>query len=67
MASIDGVSSKDISTYEVTLALVGPKRVRLVSAGMSPQDGIFVDIVGICSAPAGMVLGKPQGIKVLMR
>ena len=66
MTPIDGISSVDIGAYEIPLTLICFKGVCLMRTGMGPQDSILVDVVGICSAPAGMVLGKPQGIKILM-
>jgi hypothetical protein len=66
MTPIDGISSVDIGTYEIPLTLIRPKGVCLMRTSMGPQDSIFVDVVGICSAPAGVVLWKPQGIKILM-
>jgi hypothetical protein len=67
MTPIDGISSVDIGTYEIPLTLIRPKGVCLMRTGMGPQDSIFVNVIGICSAPAGMVLGKTKGIKILMR
>jgi hypothetical protein len=66
MTPVDGIPSVDIGTYEIPLALIRSKGVCLMSTSMGPQQSIFVDVVGICSAPAGMGLGKPQRIKILM-
>ena len=65
MAPINCISPVHICTDGVSLTLVVAKYVCLMSACMSPQYGVFIQIIGIGTASTGMVFRKAQGVKVL--
>ena len=65
MASINCISPVHICTDGVSLTLVVAEYFCLMSAGMSPQYGVFIQIIGIATASARMVLREAQGVKVL--
>jgi hypothetical protein len=66
MASVNGISAVDICADEIAFALVCSKDVGLVGAGVCPQNGILVDIIGVCLASPWVMRWKAERIEVLM-
>lgn len=65
MASVDGVSPVYVCADRITFTLVISEYLGLMSTGMRPQYGIFVDIVCISTTSAGVILGEAERVEVL--
>lgn len=65
MTSVNGISPVDVSTDSVSLAFIVSKSVCLVSRCMGPEASVFVDVIGICAAPAWVVCRKAKRIEIL--
>lgn len=65
MTSIDGISSVNIRADRIPVARILAKDIRLVGAGVGPQNGVFVDVVCVCPAAARMIGGEVEGVEVL--
>ena len=59
MTPVDGIPPVDVCTNGVAIAIRLAKNIRLMSAGVGPEDSILVDVVRICSTSTRMIWGKP--------
>src|SRR6266487_5880620 len=55
MTSVNGITTIDVRTNQVSVALISFESVCLVSTGVGTQDSIFVDVVCVCTTAAWVV------------
>lgn len=65
MTPIYGIPPVDIRTDRIALARILTECVSLMSACMSPQNGVCVDVVSVRAATAWVIDGEAKGVKVL--
>ena len=65
VAPIDGVAPVNVRADRIPLARIMTERIGLVGAGVGAQHSVFVDIVSVGAAAAGVVGGKVEGVEVL--
>ena len=68
MAAIDAITAEDVCTDDVTGWRISmPHRLEcsmLVCGGVGAEDMIFIDVVGVCSAPARVGWREAKDIKI---
>ena len=58
MTPVDGIPPVDVCADGVAITFCLAKNIRLMSAGVGPEDCVLVDIVRIFSTSTRMIWGK---------
>lgn len=67
VAAVDGVSPVDIRRDEIAIALIRPKGICLVCAGMCPQQQLLVEIIRVSECSPWVIRRKAQRVEILLR
>lgn len=65
MTSVHGISTIHIRADQESFALVCTERVCLVRRSVCSQECLFIEVVGICSTPTGVVFWEAKRVEVL--
>lgn len=65
VTAINGISSIDIRTYRIAIAFIGLEDLCFVSAGMSPENMLLVNVISVGWTPSRMIWGETQSIEIL--
>ena len=66
MTSVDSISPVNICTDCVSWTLIVPECFGLMGACVCPQHRVFVDVVGIRTTSARVILGEAKRIEILV-